>query len=58
MRDDGVRYAEALRAAGVAVRLDRYDDMPHAFLRWGGIVDRARELIGALGDFAREAIAR
>jgi acetyl esterase len=58
VRDDGVRYAEALRAAGVAVRLDRYDDMPHAFLRWGGIVDRARELIGALGDFAREAIAR
>jgi acetyl esterase len=58
LRDDGLRYAEALRAAGVAVRLDRFDDMTHSFLRWGGVVDRARELIGALTEFAREAIAR
>jgi acetyl esterase len=58
LRDDGVRYAQALRAAGVAARLDRFDDMTHSFLRWGGVVDRARELIGSLSGFAREAIAR
>jgi acetyl esterase len=58
LRDDGIRYAERLREAGVEVRLERYDDMPHGFIRWGGVVDRARELIAAVGAFAREAIAR
>jgi acetyl esterase len=58
LRDDGLRYAEALRAAGVPVRLDRFEDMTHSFLRWGGAVDRAHELIGALSGFARDAIAR
>jgi acetyl esterase len=53
LRDDGLRYAEALRAAGVEVTLERYDDMPHSFLRWGGVVDRARELVEALGEYAR-----
>jgi acetyl esterase len=53
LRDDGLRYAEALRAVGVEVTLERYDDMPHSFLRWGGVVDRARELVEALGEYAR-----
>jgi acetyl esterase len=57
LRDDGLRYAEALRAAGVDVTLERYDDMVHGFLRWGGVVDRARELILALGDYARARLA-
>ena len=57
LRDDGLRYAEALRAAGVEVTLERYDDMAHSFLRWGGVVDRARELVEALGEHARGAIA-
>ena len=56
LRDDGLRYAAALRAAGVAVVVDRYDDVVHGFLRWGGVVDRARELIEALGDYARVSI--
>jgi len=58
LRDDGLRYAEALRTAGVAVTVQRFDDMPHGFIRWGGVADRARELIEALAGFAREAIAR
>jgi acetyl esterase len=56
LRDDGLRYAEALGSAGVPVRLERYDDMPHGFIRWTGVADRARELVEALGGFAREAI--
>jgi hypothetical protein len=32
--------------------------MTHSFLRWGGAVDRAHELIAALSGFARDAIAR
>ena len=56
LRDDGLRYAEALRAAGVEVTLERYDDMVHSFLRWGGVVDRARELVEALGDYTRATL--
>jgi acetyl esterase len=56
LRDDGLRYAEALRAAGVDVTVDRYDDMVHSFLRWGGVVERARELVEALGEYARVSI--
>ena len=58
LRDDGLRYAQALRAAGVTVSLQRFDDMPHGFIRWGGVADRSRELIEALAGYAREAIAR
>jgi acetyl esterase len=34
IRDDGVRYAHALRAAGVAVRLTEYVGMPHGYLNF------------------------
>jgi len=56
LRDDGIAYAAALERAGVPVTLRRYEDMPHGFLRWGGVVDRARELIAELGDHARSAL--
>lgn len=32
LRDDGFRYAERLREAGVPVRFENYLDMPHGFL--------------------------
>jgi len=35
------------------VELQHYADMVHGFLRWGGVVDRAAELIRAMGDFTR-----
>ncbi len=53
LRDDGLAYAAALAAAGVAVELLCFDDMVHGFLRWGGVVDRAGELVRAMGDFTR-----
>jgi acetyl esterase len=56
LRDEGIAYAEALRAAGVAVTLRNYEDMTHGFLRWGGAVDRTRELIAELGAQARAAL--
>ena len=37
LREDGVRYAAALRAAGVAVRLTTYAGMPHGFLNFPGL---------------------
>ena len=48
LRDDGVRYGEDLRRAGVEAQVVVYEDMTHGFLRWGGVVDRAHELIAWL----------
>jgi acetyl esterase len=48
---DGEAYAEALRAAGVEVSFSVYEDMTHGFLRWGGVVDRARDLVREVADF-------
>jgi len=36
LRDDGIRYAEAMRAAGVAVRLTNYLRVPHGFASMPG----------------------
>jgi acetyl esterase len=52
LRSDGEAYADALRAAGVDVTFSSYDDMTHGFLRWGGVVDRSRELIREVAEFA------
>jgi acetyl esterase len=57
LRSDGERYAAALAEAGVDVRLSVYEDMAHGFLRWGGVVDRARELIDELATFAAGHLA-
>jgi acetyl esterase/lipase len=37
LREDGVRYAAALRAAGVPVRLTEYVGMPHGYLNFPGL---------------------
>jgi acetyl esterase len=37
LREDGVRYADALRAAGVPVRLTEYAGMPHGYLNFPGL---------------------
>ncbi len=56
LRDEGIAYARALERAGVPVELRNYEDMSHGFLRWGGTVDRGRELVGELGAYARAAL--
>jgi len=53
LRDDGLAYAAALREAGVQAQVAVYDDMTHGFLRWGGVVDRAHELIAWLAAAVR-----
>jgi acetyl esterase len=56
LRDEGIAYARALEAAGVPVTLREFEDMTHGFIRWGGVVDRTRELVDELGDYARAAL--
>jgi acetyl esterase len=56
LHDEGVAYARALEAAGVPVTLRDFEDMAHGFIRWGGAVDRTRELIAELGEHARRAL--
>jgi acetyl esterase len=56
LRDEGIAYARALEAARVPVTLRTFEDMSHGFLRWGGVVDRARELVAELGECARAAL--
>src|SRR4051794_6042588 len=56
LRDEGVAYARALERAGVPVTLREYADMTHGFLRWGGVVDRTRELVSELGEHARTTL--
>ncbi|KRF29894.1 alpha/beta hydrolase [Phycicoccus sp. Soil802] len=52
LRDDGVRYAEALEVAGVPVRLTNYVRVPHGFVSIPGMVPTSAqhraELVGEL----------
>ncbi|GAA2162384.1 alpha/beta hydrolase [Pedococcus bigeumensis] len=52
LRDDGVRYADALEAAGVSVRLTNYVRVPHGFASIPGMVPSSAqhraELVGEL----------
>lgn len=49
LHDEGLRYAERLRAAGVAVTLRDHPDMTHGFFTLVDVVDRATEEIRAVG---------
>lgn len=54
LRDDGIRYAAALRAAGVPVRLTEYVGMPHGYLNFPGLCRAAPQ---ALAEICAEQTA-
>jgi acetyl esterase len=56
LRDEGEAYAEALRKAGVRVRLRRYDGMIHGFLSMADVIGRAQGAIDEVGADVRELI--
>jgi acetyl esterase len=45
LRDEGERYAELLRAAGIPVQLIRYNGMIHGFFTMSAIIDQGRKAI-------------
>jgi len=53
LRDEGIAYAERLRAAGVAATHTHYPDMHHNFPVHPGTVARFPQSIEALNEFAR-----
>jgi acetyl esterase/lipase len=56
LRSDGVRYAEALRAAGVPVRLTEYVGMPHGYLNFPGVCRAAPQAMAELCAEQRAAL--
>jgi acetyl esterase len=57
LHDEGVQYAEKLRAAGVPVTVADYGDMVHCFFYLQTIVPQAREAVEAAAQALRNAFA-
>ncbi len=57
LRDDGLQFAGRLQMFGGDAEVEVFEDMAHGFLRWGGVVDRQRELVAWLGEQARALLA-
>ncbi len=56
IRDDGVRYADTLRAAGVPVRLTEYTGMPHGYLSFPRLCRSAPQALAELVTEQRAAL--
>ena len=57
IRDDGYRYAEKLRAAGVPVRLTQYVGMPHGYVSFPRICRSAPQALAELCEEQRAALS-
>jgi acetyl esterase len=53
LRDEGIAYAEALRAAGVLVFRHHYDDMFHGFFTLVDLLERSNEAVAQVGGEIR-----
>ncbi|WP_298829399.1 alpha/beta hydrolase [uncultured Piscinibacter sp.] len=53
--DEGIAYADRLRAAGVAVTLDLVRGVTHDFIKMGRVLDEARHAQATLGAALRKA---
>lgn len=55
LHDEGMEYAEKLRAAGVAVTVADYPDMVHVFIYFDSILPQAREAMIAAANALKAA---
>ena len=58
LRDDGLFYVEALRAAGVPLSHHHYDDVVHAFFSLVNLLERGDEAVARVGGEIRAAVQR
>jgi acetyl esterase/lipase len=56
LRDDATRLAERARAAGVACELELFDDVPHVWQIFAGILPEGREAVERAGAFLRRRL--
>jgi acetyl esterase/lipase len=54
--DDSIRIAERLRAAGVVVELQQYEDLIHVFQAFAPIVPESLEAIAKIGAFVKSQL--
>ncbi|WP_329791391.1 alpha/beta hydrolase [Lentzea sp. DG1S-22] len=57
LRDQGIRYADALRGAGVPVTHRAVEGVPHAFLSFTRDVQISRDVLNEIGDAIGAAFA-
>ena len=57
LRDEGERYAERMRAAGVDARTSRYDGMIHGFFGMDGVFDASKRASAEAADALRAALS-
>lgn len=56
LRDEGIAYTEAMRAAGVPVTLERAGSLIHGFINMGLISPSSREYLGRMGAAVADAL--
>jgi acetyl esterase len=58
LHDEGVAYAEKLRAAGVEVTLDDYPDLTHDFIYLQAVLPQAADALCKVAGALKEALAK
>jgi len=51
LRDDAVRMAEKMRAAGCAIELEVWEKMPHVWHLYARIIPEGRRAVARIGEF-------
>ena len=54
--DDSTRFAAKARTAGVDVTLEVWDEMPHVWHAFTGLLPEADQAIAVIGEFVRQQI--
>jgi len=56
--DDSTRFAARAREAGVDVTLEVWDEMPHAWHAFAGLLPEADQAIARAGDWLHHIVTR